>query len=103
MPVPHIIRLDSEETWPADLLDYLELKRELFLAWELHRMGMTAACVSPSEYDSATYGLRHVLSSHVLHGYHCTRITDSEIENILLNGMRRPDQSMLRERIEILQ
>ena len=39
---------------------------------------------------------------HTLHGFHCTRLTESEIAHILVNGMRPPDRAFLCERIDQL-
>jgi hypothetical protein len=44
-----------------------------------------------------------VLNNHVLHGYHCTRLTDDEIAHIESNGMQLPDGAMLKRRVEALE
>ena len=81
------MRLNEETTWPSELLDYLELHKGLFLAWELKGAGIKsspeAAREIAREYDCAVYGLRAVLNRHTLEGaYHCTRLTKSEIRYI---------------------
>lgn len=52
------------------------------------------------KFDHAIYGLRAVLDPHVLHGYHCTRLTEQEIGHIVANGMQLPNASVLSERIQ---
>ena len=90
------IVLADESTWPADLLDYLEANRAVFYGWE------TQACagLAPA-YDRAVYGLRELLWRHLLHGYHCARLTDAEIGHIEKYGLQLPNDAMLRQRIEV--
>jgi hypothetical protein len=97
------IVLDDEATWPTDLLEYLGRHGEIFLGWELQRSGKGGARVRGWDYDRVVYGLRDVLSRHLLHGYHCTRLTDVEIEHIWLHGMQLPSGALLRQRITSLQ
>jgi hypothetical protein len=96
------MELNKESTWPADVLDYLERHRNLFLDWEERSRG-SAQNTSPTEYDAALDGLRAVLNNHTLHGYHCTRLTADEIKHIASNGMQLPNGLMLRRRIQALQ
>jgi hypothetical protein len=96
--------LSDENTWPTDVLAYLEREEEVFRAWEEQSAGRhPVRRVSGPEYDSALDGLRMVLDPSELRGYHCTRLTDSEIDHILANGMQLPNGSMLRKRIQALQ
>jgi hypothetical protein len=102
------MRLNEETTWPSDVLDYLEQHRNLFLAWELKGAGATsspeAAREAARKYDTAVYGLRAVLSRHALEGgYHCTRLTKSEIHHIMSNGLQLPNRAMLLARIQAIQ
>jgi hypothetical protein len=97
------IFLDDETTWPADVLGYLNQNYALFLAWERRRDGKKDQSVNPSDYDSAICRLRAVLSGHLLHGYHCTRLTESEMQNITLNGMQLPSEAMLHDRIRSIE
>ena len=43
------------------------------------------------------------MNGHLLHGYHCTRLTEPEIQNIMLNGMQLPNKQMLDRRIQSIQ
>jgi hypothetical protein len=60
-------RFNDERTWPADVLDYLERNRDLFLAWE-DRTGSSGS-VSGQQYDKALHRLRADLNRHQLLGY----------------------------------
>ena len=76
------MEFNDENTWPADVLDYLRKHHSLFLTWAKRGEGPKPCPVAPEQYDSALEGLRRVLINHVLHGYHCTRLTDAEIAHI---------------------
>jgi hypothetical protein len=93
------IKIDRPESWPADLLAYLNEHYDRLRGWELPGHGD----VSAQEFDRTMYGLREVLERHSLLGWHCTRLTDSEIEEIVTNGMRLPDAEMLVRRIDEVQ
>ncbi|MEI9963322.1 MAG: hypothetical protein WDM76_20070 [Limisphaerales bacterium] len=96
------IYLDDEATWPADVLDYLKHHHDLFLAWELRHNRIENSAIDVCAYDNAIRELRAVLCNYSLHGYHCTRLTETEIGHIKLNGMQLPNGVMLRQRIQLL-
>jgi hypothetical protein len=98
---------NDEKTWLAEVVDYLERHRDIFLSWELSPKSwdipFTEAREAASRYDRAVYGLRDVLSGYTLHeGYHCTRLTKSEIHHILSDGLQLPNGALLRERIQAI-
>lgn len=98
----NIMQLHDEQTWPIEVIDYLDHHHDLFLGWELGRPGRA----SGTEYDKAIYGLRAVLRVYTdcaLHGYHCTRLTRDEIQYILSNGMQMPNPAMLNTRIDAIE
>jgi hypothetical protein len=92
----------DERTWPTDVLDYLETHRQVFLAWELRHIGRENIKVNVAEFERASLGLRTALNPHTLHGYHCTRLTQPEIDAIILHGMHPSSATMLRSRIAAL-
>lgn len=92
-----VIGLEAPESWPADLLTYLNRYHDLFLDWETKATNLTAGA-----YDRAVYGLRDVLQQYAIMGWHCTRLTEMEITAILSGGMRLPDATMLNQRIDAL-
>lgn len=57
---------------------------------------------SPSSYDSLVEEFRDILRRHSLIGYHCTRLTKEEIENIRLSGMILQNSASLGARIDRL-
>jgi hypothetical protein len=102
---PHSTRmiLSDETTWPHDVVRYLTENHDLFLNWETMEAGRGPTLVCARDYDCAIYGLRDVLSKYTLHGYHCTRLHESEIEHIKLNGMQPPNVKLLHKRIRAIQ
>lgn len=89
------IDLDQPATWPRALCAYLEDHDELFLRWE-NKQGD----VSAQMFDKAIVGLSNVLRPYEIIGWHCTRLTDMEINEISHNGMGLPDEAMLARRID---
>ncbi|HWF45029.1 MAG TPA: hypothetical protein VG537_10340, partial [Candidatus Kapabacteria bacterium] len=98
--------LNDENTWPDEIVEYLTKHGHIFRKWEeppeipIPHDEMLAQV---AEYDSFIEGLRTVLSNHELRGYHCTRLTELEIEEIIANGMQLPNKAMLSKRIQMLQ
>ncbi|GAB2561935.1 hypothetical protein [Spirosoma aerophilum] len=93
-----ILDLRNENSWPTEVLNFLEEKAEIFRAWKT-----SSGQVSATEYDEVVNGLLAILrTDYVLRGYHCTRLTDTEIQNIVTNGMSLPSASMLSERLEAI-
>jgi hypothetical protein len=95
-----VMVLEDEKSWSPQIIQYLESFHDLFLNWELANDKRP----SGQEYDKAIYGLRDILitDESMLLGYHCTRLTDLEIQHVLANGMQLPNEEMLYQRIESL-
>lgn len=106
--------LDSEETWPPEVVRFIERHQALFDDWNGpasearvrdresdrdengHRFGAR-------HYDRAVRELEALIKPHTLRaGYHCTRLTESEIAGILRSGMQLQNGTLLRERIDAL-
>ena len=90
-----LLDLDAPDTWPADLLGFLDRHHGLFLAWE-------EGTARWQDYDPAIDGLRELLARHALVGWHCTRLTDRERAVIAHDGMQLPDRTMLDGRLNAL-
>ncbi len=91
--------MDNETTWPSDVLEYIEHHHDLFQAWELIKCGVRNLTVNVPQYDVAIYGLRDILKKYSLHGYHCTRLIESEAQCIMSNGLQLPNERLLHDRI----
>ena len=92
-----LLELDCPAFWPAALLAYLDQHHDLFLRWETKQSQL-----SPNVFDEATYGLREALQAYEILGWHCTRLTYAEADEILCNGIQLPNAEMLARRIEAL-
>ena len=92
-----LLDLDQPRGWPAKLLTYLDEYHDLFLGWETKSSWVTAPA-----YDKAIDDLIDVLQPYEITGWHCTRLTNVEVEEILENGMQLPDATMLARRIDDL-
>ena len=92
-----LLDLDEPRKWPAPLLCYLGAQYDLFLDWKTEQSWVTGPT-----YDKAIEGLVDTLQQYEIMGWHCTRLTDMEAEEILRNGMQLPDASMLARRIDVL-
>ena len=122
-----LLDLDRPPSWPAELLAYLDEHHDLFLEWETWRQDQvyaqlqrppprqrygepaTAAQVPDrakilgQAFDKAIYGLRDILPAYEILGWHCTRLTDAETDEILRDGMGLPNVEMLARRIDALE
>lgn len=92
-----IIDLESPTSWPEDVKNYLVEHYDAFHRWELGLAGR-----SHLEFDPAIEGLAQVLCHHQLIGYHCTRLTDRELQVISAKGMQLPTVETLTRRIDTL-
>jgi hypothetical protein len=89
-----LLKLDQPAAWPDELRTYLDAQHDLFLGWESE-----AGRVTAKSYDRAIYGLMDVLRPYAITGWHCTRLTDAEIDQIQRKGMQLPNGAMLARRI----
>lgn len=94
---PAVLNLEKPESWSEALRSYLDGHYDLFLNWEIGN-GRVAA----PAFDNAIYGLIDILEPYTITGWHCTRLTDVEIDHILRHGLQLPDTAMLNQRIDAL-
>ena len=92
-----LLALDCPASWPPALLGYLDQHADVFLRWETKR-----SRISPQVFDQAMGGLRDALQPYEIVGWHCTRLTDAEADEVRRNGMQLPNAEMLARRIEAL-
>lgn len=94
------MRIEDEQTWPREVVEYLDQFGAILKPWALKRRARNDPAASAAEYDETIYRFRAVLRSHALHGYHCTRLTDEEVSEIIRNGMRPLSREGLGARID---
>src|SRR5208282_2990106 len=92
-----LVNIEAPDSWPNELLGYLNRHHKLFLDWATEPRK-----VKPFTYDAAIYGLRDVLQPYAIIGWHCTRLTKTEIASIISTGMQLPDAAILKRRIDAL-
>ncbi len=92
-----LLDLDRPSSWPTALSTYLDEHHDVFRAWE----AKTRQASAPS-FDQAIYGLRDILKAYEIRGWHCTRLTDAEVDQVLRDGMHLPNSETLTRRIEAL-
>jgi hypothetical protein len=85
------------DTWPTGLTDLLDEHREVFRNWEAAPDRFSAPM-----WDAAIMAVAKALKPYSITGWHCTRLTETEIAHIVAHGMQLPDGVMLRRRIEEL-
>lgn len=93
----HLIDLANPNSWPRNLIDVLESHEPLFQAWFTgHPLRSGAA------FDAAYANVRAELNTCEVVGWHCTRLTNTEIALIETTGMQLPNVDILNERIDKL-
>lgn len=93
------IVISDRSTWPTRLLRFLEANLSSFGGWECTCCNGSTA----SEYDSMVAEFRDMLRGYSLLGYHCTRLTNEEIDEIRTSGMHLQNADSLSARIGRLQ
>ena len=105
---------DLEETWPKDLLDFLDEQSSTLRGYEDHENQTLEKYLSPDnelsmsmmpenpffeEREKIVEKINILLMPEHLVGWHCTKLTHSEIHKIKSSGMCLPTLKFLEERI----
>lgn len=98
----NVIVMADESTWPSDIVNYLTENHDVFFSWEARRNNQYGVQCDVRSYDRVSGQLRELLNQYLLHGYHCTRLTENEIDVIRANGMSLPNGEFLKKRIQAL-
>ncbi|WP_327461650.1 hypothetical protein [Brevundimonas sp.] len=89
--------IEKPETWPAELMRPLNEHRDVFIDWS-----QGPSEFSGRDYDFALGEVASELQGYSLTGWHCTRLTDVEIDLITRDGMEPLSGDMLRRRVDRL-
>ena len=92
-----LINLEQPQSWPAQLMLCLETNYEIFDGWE-----RCDGSISGPRFDAAISELAEAIKPYGMIGWHCTRLTDKEIESICRSGMQLPNQATLHARVDAL-
>lgn len=96
---PNTIILSDESTWPIVVIECLKKHRDLFKSVF---MEIKKGLVPWEDYEKATKELHKILLPFNIKGYHCTKLTELEIEQIENDGMKLQDLDSLSKRINDL-
>src|SRR5258708_6367768 len=94
-----LIIMHDENTWPLDVVEYLDKVGQVFLDWKRNSRPGENITKKVQRYEESHLGLKDVLIKYSVHGYHCTRLTEKEINIILKSGMKLPNLHTLTLRI----
>ncbi len=106
-----LLDLNCIEAWSASLLDVLNHHHDVLYEWEETRArppgtptasDLSRSIAAARAYDRAIYAVCDALRSFAVRGWHCTRLTDWEVEAIIADGLALPDAAMLARRIDRL-
>lgn len=110
------MNLETENTWPQTLRNYLDKNLEMLMAYAQHEeadsdrvvSGQTSADFLPPNpfseaHEQATIDVVTILQHTTLRGWHCTRLTTKEVDHIKQHGMQLPSQAVLQSRIKQVQ
>jgi hypothetical protein len=103
------------DTWPSPLMAYLASQHQMLAAYARHEstfnqmdfdsegdyvpMSMRPSNPHFHGYESAWLKINNILKPTTLRGWHCTRLTDQEMEHIRSQGMQPPNLDILVQRI----
>ena len=91
-----VISIEDETSWPTELVSFFDANNDIFYSRE------TSKGYDYRMHDIAILNLEEILNNYLLHGYHCTRLTEREINRILKTGMSLPSLVTLNNRIQEL-
>jgi hypothetical protein len=107
--------LAKVDTWPARLLEYLASQHKMLLAHARHEretmdaylnqkgdhvsMSMMPSNPHFQARERGSLKILEILQNTTLRGWHCTRLTEHEVEHIRKSGMQPPNLQILSERI----
>ena len=107
----HII-LDQMETWPDSIKKYLTVNEEKLKAYVLQEQSLDKQAEANAilryhrpknnyqiSWNSAIEMIKQQIEGYSIIGFHCTRLTESEILDIKINGLHPLDPSFTEYRI----
>lgn len=101
-----ILDLENVAVWPPALLHVLEREYQALLHMErptTDRYSLQELEQSPARalaYDRAIEALAEALHPFSLIGWHCTRLTQDEVDTIVAQGLHLPTAALLNQRID---
>lgn len=113
MSICNDVEIEAVETWPSDFYQGVAQERDLILSFQrerrrIERLGEKDIMlrINPpmnqykNRYNALLDRLDPYLTRHRLVGYHCTRLTPSEIGGIRSTGLRVLSAELIRQRLD---
>jgi len=98
------IKIYDISTWPTDVLLFLRSNEVLLEQLNRRDLGFGDEAVRKIHHgDALMHDFRTLLNNYYLHGYHCTRLTDVEVKNIVKNGLDVLTEDLVVKRINRLE
>lgn len=94
----NLLNLDDVPSWPDLLREALEGERQVLIDWYTE-----AEQRSSRTFDRAIERTGRALQVCTLKGWHCTRLTDREITNVVAGGLSLLSRASLENRIAVLE
>jgi hypothetical protein len=107
------IEVEEQQTWPREFLGDAIANRSLVVSYQLERQRIdrlgwedVSVRINPPanqyepEYTQLVDRLEPILVPHRIVGYHCTRLTRTEIADISARGMRVLSAALVQERLD---
>lgn len=101
-----VVEYERPDTWPPELLALFEREFECLEAYELRRAEIDKNRYIPQpntfeqQREQIVQQADAILSTHRLLGFHCTRLTAYEMDDIKAEGLRRLAGALIRSRIK---
>lgn len=109
---PCPLSFDDEDTWPPSIVDLLRSRLPMLSAYESERKRIdrlaerdpSMRCFPPPnprkhERDSVLSSIGQAIAEGQALGYHCTRLCEDEIEEVLTGGLRPLTPELVADRI----
>jgi len=113
MPVLQI-EIEDLETWPKNFKDLVQNNKKMIISYQRKMKDIHKLCredetftlrFSPptneyeDDYKNLVKKLDGILKVHNIIGYHCTRLTREEIEDIKTSGMKTLSEELIKKRL----
>lgn len=106
------VEIENITSWPKDFYEIASDHKEFLYSYHREEKRIDSLCrddvllrarppinVYANKYKSLVDQLDTILNSHKIVGYHCTRLTKHEIDNIKKEGMKILSEQLIQQRL----
>jgi hypothetical protein len=98
--------LQRPSSWPKEVQSFLRTNAPFYREWfrkrKIGELTHWQSVALAERHDALHTELQKILQPHCLTGYHCTRLTEVEIEEVRAKGLLPSSPAMLTQRIRRL-